>query len=104
MTGRMNEFVTVLRSSEIVVFPIAARAGDIERCASELDRLNGEEALRFWKAECRRLADELASLGVEDIKVREQVMEFQSEVQAEMVRRHQSRAISQSRAERLKKR
>jgi hypothetical protein len=104
MTGRLNEFVTVLRSSEIVVFPIAARAGDIDRCATELDRLQGEEALRFWKAECRRLADGLSSLGVEDVKVREQVMAFQNEVQAELVRRHQARAISQSRVERLKKR
>jgi hypothetical protein len=104
MTGRLNEFVSVLRTSEIVVFPIAARAGDIDRCATELDRLQGEDALRFWKTECRGLADALSSLGVEEAKVRQQVMNFQDEVQAELVRRHQSRAISQSRAERQKKR
>lgn len=92
-----------MTTSEIVLFPVASRAGDIERCAAELEHRHGEEAVRFWKSECRRLADQLESLGFSEAEVREQVMIFQAEVQNDLVRRHEARAIAQSRSGRAVK-
>jgi hypothetical protein len=98
MSVQSKNTLKAMTTSEIVLFPVASRAGDIDRCATELDRRHGEEAVRFWKAECRVLAGELASLGLSESEVREQVMTFQVEVQAELVRRHQARVISESRS------
>ncbi|CAN7529227.1 MAG: DUF6074 family protein [Rhizobium sp.] len=104
MPVQSNKTLQAMTTSEIVIFPVASRAGDIDRCAAELDRSHGEDAVRFWKTECRRLADELTSLGCSEAEVRDQVMTFQAEVQAELVRRHQVRALSESRSGRAIKR
>ncbi|MBW9114200.1 hypothetical protein JNB88_11160 [Rhizobium cauense] len=104
MPVQSNKTLQAMTTSEIVLFPVASRAGDIERCAAELDRRHGEDAVSFWKTECRRLANELTSLGCSEDEVRNQVMTFQAEVQAELVRRHQVRAIAESRSGRAIKR
>ncbi|WP_072369866.1 DUF6074 family protein [Rhizobium tibeticum] len=104
MPVQSNKTLQAMTTSEIVIFPVASRAGDIDRCAAELDRSHGEDAVRFWKTECRRLAHELTLLGCSEAEVRDQVMTFQAEVQAELVRRHQVRALSESRSGRAIKR
>lgn len=73
-----------------VPFPMARRRGIVRRCAAELEALHGEPALRYWRTECRKLADELAALGCDESEMRLQVLDFQDEVQAELQRRHQA--------------
>ncbi|KQV72997.1 DUF6074 family protein [Rhizobium sp. Root1220] len=104
MSVQSKKTLKAMTTSEIVVFPVASRAGDIARCAAALDSCHGEEAVRFWKAECRKLADQLTSLGLSESEVRQQVLTFQAEVQGELVRSHQARAISESRNGRAIKR
>ncbi|QFY61803.1 hypothetical protein FZ934_16205 [Rhizobium grahamii] len=98
MSAKTTKTLKAMTTSEIVLFPVASRAGDIDRCAAELEQLHGEDAVRFWKTECRRLADELSALGLSEDDVREQVLVFQAEVQSAMMKRCQARAISKSRA------
>ncbi|WP_337268076.1 DUF6074 family protein [Oryzifoliimicrobium ureilyticus] len=95
-----NRRLGAMKKSEIVIFPVARRTGDIERCAAELDRLNGEAAVTYWKTECRRLAAELSERGMPEEAVRQEVLDFQASVQVELLRRHQSRAIAESREKR----
>lgn len=76
-----------------VPFPMARRTGIVRRCAAELEALHGEPALRYWRAECRKLAEELLALGCDEAEMRLQVLDFQDEVQAELGRRHQARAV-----------
>lgn len=71
-----------------VPFPMARRTGIVRRCAAELEALHGEAAQRYWRAECRKLADELLALGCAEAEMRLQVLDFQDEVQAELRRRH----------------
>ncbi len=104
MSVQSNKALKTMTSSGIVLFPVASRGGDIERCAAELDSRHGEEAVRFWKTECRKLADELTGLGLSEADVRHQVMTFQAEVQTALVHRSQSRAIADSRNGRAIKR
>ncbi|KQV20327.1 hypothetical protein ASC97_09905 [Rhizobium sp. Root1203] len=104
MSVQTRKNLQAMTTSEIILFPVASRAGNIDRCAAELERCHGEDAVRFWKTECRRLADELASFGFSQDDVREQVMIFQAEVQQALVERSQARAISQSRSGRALKR
>ena len=68
--------------SEVIAFPAKNRVVDIKRCAQMLEQLNGEEANLFWRNECRALAAHLTSLGYDDLAMRQDVMEFQSAVQA----------------------
>ncbi len=79
-------------SAATVPFPIARRTGVVRRCATELETLHGEPALRYWRAECRRLAEELLALGCDEAEMRLQVLDFQDEVQAELRRRHLAHA------------
>jgi hypothetical protein len=71
---------------------MARRTGIVRRCAAELEALHGEPALRYWRAECRKLADELMALGCEEAEMRLQVLDFQDEVQCELRRRHEARS------------
>jgi len=79
---------TMVQGGEVIAFPLAARAGDVARCARELDRIHGAAAVHYWKGECRRLAEQLAILGVGEAGVREEVLAFQAEVQAAMAERY----------------
>lgn len=78
-------------STAPIPFPMARRTGIVRRCAAELEALHGEPALRYWRAECRKLADELAALGCDEAEMRLQVLDFQDEVQCELRRRHEAR-------------
>ncbi|MBD9374579.1 hypothetical protein IB238_18305 [Rhizobium sp. ARZ01] len=71
-----------------IPFPMARRTGIVRRCAAELEALHGEPAQRYWRSECRKLADELLALGCNEAEIRLQVLDFQDEVQAELRRRH----------------
>ena len=99
MASKLSEVQTVVNNGNIVVFPVAGRAGDIERCARELDDKHGIEAADYWRAECRKLAASLSAIGLTEDEVREQVLTFQDEVQGELVRRHEARALAKTRTE-----
>lgn len=96
--------LAALKNSELLIMRDVTEAGDIDRCADMLDTLHGEPAVTFWKAECRRLAGELAKCGLPDDTVRERVLEFQASVQAVLVQKHQARALSTLRDDQPKKR
>jgi hypothetical protein len=81
-----------LKSDETVVaFPLSGRRGTIRRCARELENIHGEAATRYWRTECRALADSLAQLGCSEDDIHVQVMAFQTEVQLEMMKRYTER-------------
>ena len=94
-----SDEAAVFGGRDVVPFPMARRLSTIRICAAELEDLHGDDAVQFWRRECRALADELLALGCSDEEMREQVMAFQAEVQAELWQRHQSRlsagAVSQ---------
>ncbi len=95
----MNERTSVFKAGGIVAFPLEARTGEIDRCARELDRVHGNAALQFWKAECRKLADELSQLGLREDEIRSQVLAFQAEVQAAMARCYEAPAVGRNRSD-----
>jgi hypothetical protein len=99
MASKLSELLNVISNGNIVVFPVSGRAGDIERCARELDDRHGNDAVDYWKMECRKLATQLTAIGLSETDVRRQVMLFQDEVQAELVRRHADRALDSTPAE-----
>ncbi len=79
-----------------IPFPIARRTKVVRRCAAELEALHGEPALVYWRGECRKLAEELLSLGCDEAAMRSQVLDFQDEVQAELRRRHEARSLREN--------
>jgi hypothetical protein len=99
MEVEVSERTSVFKAGGIVAFPLEARAGEIDRCARELDRLHGNAALQFWKAECRKLADELAKFGLGEDEIRSQVLAFQAEVQAAIARRYEPPAAGRNRSD-----
>lgn len=72
---------------QIVAFPLVNRTGMVRRCAAELETKHGDDAVRYWRQQCRQLADHLLALGCSDEDMREQVRDFQDAVQGEMMRR-----------------
>ncbi|AGS21644.1 DUF6074 family protein [Rhizobium etli] len=82
---------------KIIAFPSATGTANVERCARELGRRHGADAIEFWKAECRRLADQLLSAGMPESDVGQRVMKFQQDVQIELVLSHQKQAVAKSR-------
>jgi hypothetical protein len=96
--------LAALKNSELLIVRDVSKAGDVDRCAETLDNLHGEAAVTFWKAECRRLADELAQCGLASEAISERVLDFQATVQTVLVQRHQARALAATRAEQQKKR
>ncbi|KQY43666.1 MULTISPECIES: DUF6074 family protein [Rhizobium/Agrobacterium group] len=80
----------------VVPFPLSGQASTIRRCARELENVHGEEALQYWKRECRALAERLSNLGVGEDAVRNQVLSFQTEVQVEMMRRYSDRLAAEA--------
>ena len=73
----------------VVSFPLAGRSDLIRRSAIELDSKHGEEALLYWRAKCRALGAELLARGCSETDMRRQVMDFQAEVQAELMALHE---------------
>ncbi|XUY28490.1 DUF6074 family protein [Agrobacterium sp. rho-8.1] len=70
--------------SEVIAFPAKNRVVDIKRCVQMLEQLNGEEANLFWRSECRTLAAHLTGLGYDELAMRQEIMDFQGAVQAEL--------------------
>ncbi|WEX74227.1 DUF6074 family protein [Sinorhizobium numidicum] len=101
MDAELNERTRVVKSGAIVAFPLAARAREIDRCARELDRIHGSAAVDYWKAECRKLAQQLSALGLLEDEVRHEIMEFQTEVQIAIACRYQPQSIAKGRSESL---
>lgn len=97
MATELTELLPTINQGEIILFPSATGATNIERCAHELDQRHGAEAITFWKAECRKVADELLNTGMSESDVHQRVMRFQEDVQSELVIRHQKRALVKSR-------
>ncbi|WP_027998528.1 DUF6074 family protein [Sinorhizobium arboris] len=87
---------TMVRGGEVVAFPLAARAGDVDRCARELDRIHGAAAIHYWKSECRRLAQQLSALGLREEEIRNEVLSFQAEVQIAIAERYRPAARNRS--------
>jgi hypothetical protein len=90
MAAAHQDLPSVTTHGRIVAFPLSARSRLIARCAEELDGKHGEEAVVYWRSQCRALADELLALGFSDAEMRVQIMEFQDRVQGAMMRLHQS--------------
>lgn len=99
MVTELDERTTGRKSGDLFAFPLAARVGDIDRCARELDRVHGNAAIHYWKAECRKLAQQLSALGLSDAEIHRQILEFQVEVQAAMARRYQTPAVGRNRSD-----
>lgn len=73
-------------------FPLSCRKDLVRRSAEELDRHNGQAAVDFWRATCRLLADELIAQGCPEAEMRQQIVDFQAAVQAELLALHMDRA------------
>lgn len=71
----------------LIVFPITKRVGKIRRCAEVLESKHGKDAESYWRQQVRVVADHLERMGCSRAEITRQVDEFQSAVQAEMVRR-----------------
>lgn len=95
----MDERTTGRNSGEVLAFPLAARVGDVDRCARELDRVHGSAAVHYWKGECHKLARQLSTLGLADNEIRQQILEFQTEVQAAIARRYDVPALGGNRSD-----
>jgi hypothetical protein len=80
----------------VVPFPLSGQASTIRRCARELENVHGDQALQYWKTECRALAERLSNLGCSEDAIRSQVMAFQTEVQVEMMRRYSDRLAAEA--------
>lgn len=74
--------------NRVITFPLAGRGGLIRRCAIALDSKHGEEAVTYWRGECQALGAELLALGCCEADMRQQIMAFQAEVQAELMYLH----------------
>ncbi|MBB2674891.1 UNVERIFIED_ORG: hypothetical protein GGE44_004473 [Rhizobium esperanzae] len=86
----------ISHEGKVIAFPSGTGIANIERCARELGRRHGAEAIEFWKSECRRLADQLLAAGMSESEVGQRVLEFQQDVQIELVLSHQKRAVAKS--------
>ncbi|PDS66627.1 hypothetical protein CO653_07900 [Rhizobium anhuiense] len=96
MADEMTRRPAASSEGRVIAFPSGTGTANIERCARELGRRHGADALEFWKAECRRLADQLLAAGIPESDVRQRVMWFQEDVQSELVLSHQKRAVASS--------
>ncbi|OHV79811.1 DUF6074 family protein [Ensifer sp. LCM 4579] len=99
MARNLDERTIGRKSGEIFAFPLAARAGDVNRCARELDLVHGEAAVHYWRTECRKLAEQLSALGLRDEEIRREIICFQVQVQAAMARRYQQPAVGRNRSD-----
>jgi hypothetical protein len=99
MEAEVNKRKSMSKAGRVVAFPVEARTGEIDRCARELDRIHGHAALQFWKAECRKLADELSRFGLAEDEIRSQIFAFQAEVQSAMARRYDTPAVGRNRSD-----
>lgn len=95
----LDERTTGREAGEIFAFPLAARIGDVDRCARELDSVHGSAAVQYWKGECHKLAQQLSAVGLSEDKIRQEILMFQSEVQAAIARCYDARALGRNRSD-----
>ncbi|EJT06078.1 DUF6074 family protein [Rhizobium sp. CCGE 510] len=96
MATEMTCRPAALSEGRVIAFPSGTGTANIERCARELGRRHGAEAIEFWRAECRRLADQLLAAGMPESDVGQRVMQFQQDVQIELVLSHQNGPLPKS--------
>ncbi|MCJ8054869.1 DUF6074 family protein [Shinella curvata] len=87
-SAQMHRRFVATDTGPVVPFPAERRTAQIRQCAGELDGLQGEDALLYWRKVCRELADEMRRLGSSDDGARAAVFAFQDEVQQELMRMH----------------
>lgn len=83
--------MTAPHAETIVAFPFAGRRAAIRQAAAELEGVHGEAAVLHWRVACRTIAEDLRALGCDEQEIHVQVMDFQAEVQLEMMRRYLDR-------------
>lgn len=83
------------RMSKVVCFPVHRQRSEIKRCAGNLDKLHGEAASRYWKAEMRLLASRLSSIGLDEAEVSRQALLFTGAVMEDLQRAYAERALQQ---------
>ncbi|API52038.1 hypothetical protein BMW22_10715 [Rhizobium leguminosarum] len=96
MATEMTRRPAGANEGKIIAFPAGTGTANVERCARELGRRHGADAIEFWKAECRRLADQLLAAGMPESDVGQRVMQFQQDVQSELVFSHQNGPLPKS--------
>jgi hypothetical protein len=72
----------------LALFPLQKQRPEIERCADLLDSHHGENANHVWRAEMKRLAQELRDRGADEEEVSHQIREFNRAVQEELYYRY----------------
>jgi hypothetical protein len=72
------------QSMSVLQFPANRRAGEVKRCADALQKLNGEEANRFWRSQMSLFAAELRELGASEEEISRQAGSYMWAVQAEL--------------------
>ena len=92
MMHQVGENGRQMAGAPVMAFPLASRRGVVRRCAAELDAVHGDEAVAYWRGTCRSLAEDLTRLGCDEEDVRLQILDFQAEVQLEMMRRYREAA------------
>jgi hypothetical protein len=68
----------------LLQFPADRRAADVRRCAQALNRLQGEEANRFWRSEMAQFAQSFRNQGAAEDDIRNQAALFMHAVQMEL--------------------
>ncbi|OLP59185.1 hypothetical protein BJF93_04585 [Xaviernesmea oryzae] len=94
MMQQLGENGGQMAGSPVMAFPLASRRAVVRRCAAELDAVQGDEALAYWRSTCRSLAADLAALGCDESDIHMQILDFQTEVQLEMMRRYREDAVA----------
>ncbi|MGO7947073.1 DUF6074 family protein, partial [Rhizobium ruizarguesonis] len=79
-------FAVPFPAGKAIILPSLAPAG----------RRHGADAIEFWKAECRRLADQLLAAGMPESDVGQRVLQFQQDVQSELVFSNQNGPLPKS--------
>lgn len=73
-------------SAEIIDFPIAPELLAARQTARQLERRQGPQGDRYWKAECSRLYARLQAMGLSEADIKAEVDRFALAVHAEMQR------------------
>lgn len=73
--------------ADVIPFPLCSRVALVRSIADDLERVHGPAASAFWRA---RIADIIAGMrasGLQDEEIREQILDLQDAVQAELCER-----------------
>ncbi|HEV2899391.1 MAG TPA: DUF6074 family protein [Pseudaminobacter sp.] len=70
----------------LLLFPLSSRTGKVRHVAEKLMQRNGVEAVHYWKATVRTLAEHMIRVGYPDDEADRQLREFHDAVLAELCR------------------